>query len=79
MCAVPFLPARPVLPILSTYICRCKNLFFPSMKDKTATALLLPVHVVLNGKGEGEVDDIVHAGDVETSSSDISGHKQRHL
>ena len=49
------------------------------MKDKTATALLLPVHVVLNGKGEGEVDDIVHAGDVETSSSYISGHKQRHL
>ena len=49
------------------------------MKYKTANILLLPVHIVLNGEGEGEVDDKVHAGDVETSSSDISGHKQRHL
>ena len=39
----------------------------------------VPVHVVLNGEGEGEVDDIVHVGDVQPAGRHISGHQQRDL
>jgi hypothetical protein len=38
-----------------------------------------PVDVVLDGEREGEVNDIVHAGDVKSTSRHVCGHQQRNL
>ena len=35
----------------------------------------LPVHVILNGKWEGEVDDVVHVGDIQPPRSHVRGHQ----
>ena len=37
------------------------------------------VHIILDGEGEGVVDDIVDPGDVEASRCNVSRDKQRHL
>ena len=44
-----------------------------------STVSQTPVNIVLDGEGEGEVDDVVHVGDVQAAGRHICRHQQRYL